>query len=71
MGLFDDMEKMWVASPNDMDVQSVGSNGRACFGGGRCESGAGGGPVMLKQRWTELVRGYLAPRSPRYDHIDS
>jgi hypothetical protein len=33
--------------------------------------GSGGGPVMLKQRWTELVRGYLAPRSPRYYHIDS
>jgi len=30
-----------VGSPNDMDVKSVGSNGGACFGGGRCESGVG------------------------------
>jgi hypothetical protein len=33
--------------------------------------GSGGGPVMPKQPWTELVRGYLVPRSPRYYHIDS
>jgi hypothetical protein len=28
----DDMEKVSVGSPNDMDVESVGSNGEACFG---------------------------------------
>jgi len=56
-----------VGSPNDMDVESVGTSGGACFGRGRRESGVSCGAVTLKQRRTELIRGYLAPRSQRGD----
>jgi hypothetical protein len=51
------MEKVKVGSLDDMEVKWMGSNGRACFGCGRHESGA----QMLKQHWTDLARGYLAP----------
>jgi len=39
VGLSDDMEKVQVGSPNDMDVESVGSSGEVCFECGRRESG--------------------------------
>ncbi len=39
MGLSNDMEKAKVESQDDMEVERMGSSGRACFGRGRCESG--------------------------------
>jgi Fe-S cluster biogenesis protein NfuA len=53
------MEKVKVGSSNDMDGESVGSSGGACFGCGR----RGSGTVTLKQRRTELVKAYLVPCS--------
>ncbi len=57
--LFDDMEKVNLGSLDDMEVERMGPVVRPVLD---MEVGLGGGALTLKQRWTELVRGYLVPR---------
>ncbi len=55
-----------MGSLNDMDIASMGPNGKACFGLRRCESGVRWWVVMLKQCQIELIKGYLAPHKYMY-----
>jgi hypothetical protein len=53
------MEKVNLGSLDDMEVERMGPVVRPVLD---MEVGLGGGALTLKQRWTELVRGYLVPR---------